>query len=101
VRIPTALCAIHNFIRIHDTDEGSLSGDNGPRISNDGNNDQDNVDHVGVDLEDEADVRRDQIAQEMWDDYQRICAERRSRSDSDETTDDDDDESSDEDDFVL
>ena len=89
-RIPTALCAIHNFIRTHDVQEESVyrTGD-GPHYDNDDYHDDGGFD--GVDpAEINADARRDGIAQMMWEQYQHICAE---RDDSDETTDETSDDS--------
>ena len=46
--------------------------------------------------DDNVDERRDQIAQAMWDDYQRVCRERRNigtdGSTESDSNDDDDDE---------
>lgn len=69
VRIPAALCVIHNVIQNFDPSEGGLSGDN---VS---------FGYVGSDEEiggtnDRSDVRSDRIAEDMWRDYQRVLAER-------------------------
>jgi hypothetical protein len=71
-RIPPALCAIHNFIRMHDEDEifdfedvvedpipGAFHGElaRGP---------------AGAAERQRADTKRDQIAQAMWDSYQAL-----------------------------
>jgi hypothetical protein len=97
-RIPTALCAIHNFIRTHDAEGESLSGTgDGPHH---GNENHDDFDPDGVDpmvaAEMDADVRRDEIAQAMWEDYQRIRAERHAQGDLNETTDEEEEESDEE-----
>ena len=71
-RIPAALAAMQNFIRSHDPK------DEGPQTAND------NIIHYNSGSGDEAgptvapkeDEQRDQIAQAMWDDYQRVCKER-------------------------
>jgi hypothetical protein len=68
--IPTALCAIHNFIQQHDSDEGEL-----PRTNyfHDDEHFQHAIveeDHTG------AGLRRDQIAQQMWEDYVALLNER-------------------------
>jgi hypothetical protein len=69
-RIPAALCAIHNFICTHDLDESDKCQHGYyPKTATD----QPNSDTAG---EDEECERRDQIAQEMWEDYQRMCTER-------------------------
>jgi len=73
-QIPTALCAIHNFIRIHDNEEGDLPGEN---HNYDASNEDPPIATVtGAGEEEGVDVRRDHIAQAMWDDYQLVCMER-------------------------
>jgi hypothetical protein len=72
-RIPPALCAIHNFIRIHDPDElaeyaeDSVDEQPGTRIS-----DQGELAHGPPNNQsrERASARRDQIAKAMWDSYQ-------------------------------
>lgn len=96
-RIPVALSALHNFIRIHDPDEGSVSDIDDNYVSNDADR-NDTTPGLGAEAEgrEEVDARRDQIAEEMWADYQRICQERgigiddTMNSDSDELDDIDD-----------
>jgi len=74
-RIPPALCVLHNFIREHDpaaiVDEGydfedlRVVHEDGPAVgelSQRVANDQD---------QQQAATRRDEIAEEMWQDYQR------------------------------
>lgn len=71
-RIPPALCAVHNFIRIHDEDEihdfenvvedpipGAVHGElaRGP---------------AGAVERRRADAKRDEIAQAMWESYQQL-----------------------------
>jgi hypothetical protein len=75
-RLPTALASIHNFIsncNPHDQPISSSSSD-GTIQSYDGNDNDDNA-FTGASDEDE-DQRRDVIAQAMWEDYLKICAER-------------------------
>lgn len=72
-RIPVALAVLHNFIRIHDPDEGSLSDIPNHSISN---NTEETTTGISEGYEGEIDIRRDRIAEEMWIDYQRICQER-------------------------
>jgi len=96
-RIPTALCAIHNFIHTHNAEEESLPGTGDePRHHNDNYDDGFDPDEVDPTVEIDADVRRDEIAQAMWEDYQQICAERDAQRDSDETTDEAGEEETDE-----
>ena len=87
VRIPTALCAVHNFIRLHDPDEGLLPGLDVPVFQED----QAGGSFAAEpnDLEDGGggSTRRDEIAQAMWEDYQRVLAER-DISDENENLDD-------------
>jgi len=74
--IPSALCALHNFIRTHNPTEGPILGLNDGSAGGGGVMDEDN--HIGVDEvaegnsagdQDEAHAMRDNIAQAMWDDY--------------------------------
>jgi hypothetical protein len=76
-RIPVALSALHNFIRIHDPDEGSVSDIDDDYVSNDADR-NDTTPGLRAEAEgrEEVDARRDQIAEEMWADYQHICQER-------------------------
>lgn len=84
-RIPAALAAIHNYICEHsDADEDNPLKMNGGDIdiadmvnarheSHDNFNEDD-----GLTFDDDnVDERRDQIARAMWDDYQKVCMERR------------------------
>ena len=81
-RIPAALAAIHNFIRIHDPETNPIPDeDHNTGHVND-------ADHQASSLEAErqddiSDVRRDEIAQAMWDDYLAYHAENRGESDDD------------------
>lgn|ERR1700722_5247602 len=74
-RIPMALCAIHNFICQHDPTEGNL-----PEQENLIFNSEDPAYRTSLEdaKEDEGggNVRQDEIAWGMWDDYQQIIAER-------------------------
>ena len=73
-RIPSALCAVHNFICTHNLAEDSAlglddsSGSSGVMDDHDGNPIEGQVAEQGT----EAHALRDRIAQSMWDDYQRI-----------------------------
>jgi DDE superfamily endonuclease len=85
IRIPAALCCIHNFILAHDSEEGDLPGDD--YIPDFGNSDDDPHDdtqpRVPADIDEEAHgrgERRDRIARKMWEQYQRICWERSIRN---------------------
>jgi hypothetical protein len=69
-QIPSALCAIHNFICEHDPEEGSLAS-----------NDFLDRAHFAPATEVEGveagdDQRHEDIANAMWVDYQRVLAER-------------------------
>jgi hypothetical protein len=75
-RIPTALCAIHNFIQCHDADEESPSATDDSFDHHNEDNEPHGEQVVDPEEENEVDQQRDQIAQAMWDDYQRVCAER-------------------------
>jgi hypothetical protein len=63
-RIPAALCTIHNFISIHDPTEKVILADDDDDDAPAG--DAPAAPAIAVD---EPSVRRDQIAQEMWEDY--------------------------------
>jgi hypothetical protein len=70
-QIPAALCALHNFIREHksDDDDQTLNQDGMAGIKSD--NDATHEQAAGPDTTDKDDimaVRRDAIAQSMWDD---------------------------------
>ena len=76
-RIPTALCAIHNFVRQYDPDaffdseltEGDLSAElGGDELGVLGDGPVDAAERR------QADQRHDNIAQEMWEDYQQGLA---------------------------
>ena len=73
-RIPAALCAIHNFIIIHDPAEDIILTDD--------DNDNPPVDHdheasaaAAAEI-DTPSEKRDNIAQAMWDDYLEVCRQR-------------------------
>ena len=82
------MCAIHNFICTHDAKEWPFSGTGGERYHGNGNYHDFDPAHGEVDPSKiDADVRCDEIAQAMWEQYQQICVERDARGDSDGTTD--------------
>jgi hypothetical protein len=74
-RIPAALCAIHNFIRIHD------AADEVVYVHNDDNDDESgggplhDAEPAASDA-DEPSMRKDRIAGKMWEDYLAIRLER-------------------------
>ena len=82
VRIPVALCAIHNFIRDHDSNKGDLPGD--PQFFN-----EDSYHGAGAGEDyppknetqlgqnpSAASIHCDKIAQAMWDHYLQVCEDR-------------------------
>ena len=72
-QIPAALCAINNFIHTHDTDVSLTE----PEFMDYTPNDHDHNASVAAAAEaDHSSGRCDIIAQQMWDDYVRICNER-------------------------
>ncbi len=76
-KIPAALCAIHNFIRLHDSQEDeSLEAEE--LVACDADAGDDFARQMDFIAEDNNHVteRRDFIAQAMWDDYQNILQER-------------------------
>lgn len=86
-RIPAALCAIHNFTRDHDP---LLSEDNTPDIDHDfyHRGGPFEAEGLGADSE-EAVAMRDNIAEQMWRDYQDYIAE---NDDDDEYENEDEDD---------
>lgn len=82
-RIPAALAAVHNFISIHNPHDEPISsttpdhshGNGAERMHDD--NDHEDFAFLGAPAGDpDHDLRRDMIAQKMWDDYVGICTER-------------------------
>jgi hypothetical protein len=76
-RIPPALGAVHNFIRIHDP--GEINDFTFEEFYYNGDGEDFGTLAVGPAGPAErlrATAKRDQIAQAMWDDYQRILQER-------------------------
>ena len=93
-RIPVSLAALHNFIRIHDPKEGSIIG--GGSHHSTGGAEEEYDDNVPVfQSGNRHDEHRDQIAEAMWADYQRICQERGSNVNDPFDLDLDEDEGSD------
>ena len=73
-RIPAALAAVHNFISIYNPRDQPISNTTFDNVRM-----YDDVDDDFTSTEaepDETDLRRDRIAQKMWDDYVRLCEER-------------------------
>lgn len=96
-QIPSALCAIHNFILIHDppTDDKFPHDENSTNpiisIPNPGDNE---VQHVDENVSSDVAVRRDKIAEDMWASYQSILELRRENGNANEGEDGDDDDDS-------
>ena len=95
--IPAALCAIHNFIRTHDTDDTDdiLTE---PEFIDHASDDHDDASIAAAVEADRSSNRHDIIAQQMWDDYMRICSKRginEDEEDDDEEDDEDDDDGED------
>ena len=84
-RILAALCALHNFICTHDTDDII------PEVNHDNTYDHDYATSSSVAAElNHPSEKRDLIAQQMWEDY--ICVrEERGLDDEDEFADEDED----------
>lgn len=91
-QIPTALCAIHNFIRQHEPEELPAIVDNLPESDYlDHTHDLSAVELIEEDSQSQPSIRRDQIAQAMWEDYQHVLLERAEEDmdiDSNESADD-------------
>ena len=78
--IPVALCAIHNFIRIHDGNEGPVLGQDNGEVAHNGEGVGGFAGEVQEDVlaDDSLQVVQefhDHIAQHMWEDYQQIIRE--------------------------
>lgn len=73
-----ALCALHNFIRIHDPDDQADEPAGRPEVSRGGSHT--NVEELGGQIteveRDRASERRDNIAKAMWTSYQQVLQER-------------------------
>ena len=95
-QIPSALCAIHNFIKIHDPDDGETtdlgSSEYSSSIPNPGDNEVGHTNYAEDDGEDDVVLRRDKIAQDMWDSYQRVLQAREGDESGDELDEDEDDD---------
>jgi hypothetical protein len=76
-RIPAALCAIHNFIQEHDPNEGELEEER--NVFNEGLENEGGL--PAPEVEPVANLLQDQIAQDMWDQYQQLLAEREALGD--------------------
>ena len=69
-QITTTLCAIHNFICMHDSEEmDKMLLETQPFIDSDDPDLQFPVGAMTRENTELASIRRDQIAQEMWEDY--------------------------------
>ena len=95
-QIPSALCAIHNFIRIHDPKEDKLpdleNSEYFSSIPNPGDDGVRQMDYTENDISDDVAFRRDKIAQDMWDSYQRVLQARNEEEGGNEDDEDDEDE---------
>ena len=104
-RIPVALAAIHNYILSHDPDKGQLPGEQlADRLESGGgllvyNPEDRELEGAEQSAEQIADVPmnnlHNQIATDMWKDYQCVLAERGPPEDRDATTDNDAEDDSD------
>ena len=92
------MCAIHNFISHHDPDKDEIEDfddfdnfdDGGDGDGGDGGDGGDSriEEHRAYNGEAiEPSIKRDRIAQEMWDDYQRLLEERQERQEETESVD--------------
>ena len=68
-----ALSAIHNFICTHEPGEEAQQGN--PDVHHDVNDHLNEDPAVGIVDREEVDVQCDKIAQDMWNDYLRVCEE--------------------------
>ena len=72
-RIPAALSNLHNFISIHNPHDQPISNTASNAVQM---YDEDDGDIPVVGAQDDVDLCWDRIAQDMWDDYLRVCEER-------------------------
>lgn len=73
IRIPSALCALHNFIRRYDPDD--ITPDAEPKLQAfDGGEGSLGNGPANQDAREQANSRRDEIAQQMWEDYLNLRA---------------------------
>jgi hypothetical protein len=94
-QIPAALCALHNFIREHksNNDDQTLNQDGMAGIESNDNTIFEQA--AGLDIIDKDDImamRQDAIAQSMWDDYQQRISGRHLDADDVGTDNDSDDD---------
>jgi hypothetical protein len=75
-RIPSALCALHNFISIHDLTDQTMTDTLHERDATLHRFNEDVAPPEQGTAFVEGNALREKIASEMWDDYQRICEER-------------------------
>jgi hypothetical protein len=73
--IPVALCAIHNFIQEHDLDEGEMEEGRNAFNENSGNEGEPIIPEPEGEIV--ASLLQNQIAQDMWDQYQELLIRRR------------------------
>lgn len=88
--IPVALAALHNFIHMHNAEEGDppddLDVDNHRNQGYDNNDDQNSTNVEEETTNHSADTRRLGIANYMWEDYQHVLQERHTSSDEEDDT---------------
>ena len=94
-QIPTALCAIHNFICENDPQEGELPETRSIFDRGDFDSEPSAADSGATRANTGAGIRRDRIAQEMWENYLHVLRDRGIGSIGDPLDDDDFDEVSD------
>ena len=98
-RLPTALCALHNFIRTHDPDDDNETQENGVPVDN-GDEDvqvpglflpevEPEAGGPGGTSQNRAISMRNRIASELWAQYQQVLRDR--EGDMNESEEDDED----------
>ena len=92
-RIPAAAAVLHNFIRIHDpTEQNDIEFQDAEDDNDTNDRDIQAGDQMNADNNEdgnEHNVRRDNIAIAMWNQYQTILLERQEIDDDDDIGDDD------------
>ena len=98
-RLPAALAALHNFISENNPQEQPISRSSSQGAAPIDDDDQNDDNNAFAGAGEDADERRDAIAQAMWEDYLQVLAARNMTEedpiDSDLEDDEDEDEAED------
>ena len=89
VRIPQALAAVHNFIRLYNLDDDEITSDGDDGDDSEGLSGRAFLAEQHTDDDDSAKAWRDEIADEMWIDYLQFRQEQGLNDTDDDDTDGD------------